>query len=847
MSQFPAEIDLSSLDGTDGFRIPGLAAGDRAGLSVSGAGDVNGDGFADVIIGAPFADTLGKDAGVSYVVFGKAGGFGPNFDLASLDGVNGFQITGEAAFDNNGSSVSSLGDVNGDGFPDLILLAGQATSYNRYSPAGATYVIFGRGSGSPPQVSLSDLNGTNGFKVFGSEYGTISVSSAGDINGDGLTDFIVGSGRPYGTFVVFGKAAGFPASIDPDYVDGSNGFQITDEASRHGVGRSVSSAGDINGDGLADIIVSSTSYNQPRAGTAYVIFGKTSGFSAGLEVSTVDGSNGFKITGEPGGYNSGQILNVSSTGDFNGDGFADIVIGAPGTSPNGRYSGASYVVFGTASGFPANVDLSSLNGSNGFRVNGLAAYDFVGSSVSSAGDVNGDGFDDLIVGASGAAYVIFGHGGPSAPAIDLSALDGTNGFKISGVTGGIGGSVSSAGDINGDGLADIILGASGANASGVNSGAAYVLFGRAPDAAVNRVGTDASQNLVGGESDDTLSGLGGDDRLFGHGGADRLDGGEGDDTLVGGAGADTLSGGVGADTADYWTSPAAVTINLGSGKAAGTLGAGGDAQGDRLLGIENIVGSAFADKLTGDGGANVLTGESGDDKLSGGGGDDTLLGGAGADHLDGGLGKDVMVGGEGNDSYVVDDAGDQVIEAPGQGVDKITSSVSYALPANVEYLTLSGAGTIDGSGNDVDNKLTGNAAANRLDGGAGDDKLNGGAGDDTLIGGTGRDTLTGGDGADVFSFGPAGLADADKLVDFTHGVDRLAVHAGDYGLPTGPLDPANLVLGPSATDHHAEFVYDAARLTLYWDPDGIGGVTKLTVATFSSAITLSASDFVIQA
>src|SRR5262245_42221227 len=121
MSQYPAAIELSGLNGTNGFRIDGEALGDYSGQSVASAGDVNGDGFADLIVGASAADPNGSRSGASWVVFGKASGFGATLALSGLTGSNGFQINGEALNDYSGHSVSSAGDVNGDGFGDVIV------------------------------------------------------------------------------------------------------------------------------------------------------------------------------------------------------------------------------------------------------------------------------------------------------------------------------------------------------------------------------------------------------------------------------------------------------------------------------------------------------------------------------------------------------------------------------------------------------------------------------------------------------------------------------------------------------------------------------------------------------
>ena len=212
----------------------------------------------------------------------------------------------------------------------------------------------------------------------------------------------------------------------------------------------------------------------------------------------------------------------------------------------------------------------------------------------------------------------------------------------------------------------------------------------------------------------------GNDILIGNTVANILNGGAGNDTLIGGAGGDMLEGGAGIDTVDYSgnadVSKGITVTLLAAGVQAFVMGTAINAVGDKVRDIENVIGGAGVDKITGNALAN---------KLEGGGGDDTLDGGAGADDL---------IGGIGNDTYVVDNAGDQISEGLGQGSDQILSSVSYAIAAGqeIEKLTLTGIAAINGTGNEFDNTITGNAGANVLEGGAGNDILDGAAGIDTL-------------------------------------------------------------------------------------------------------------------
>ncbi|MGJ8662387.1 MAG: hypothetical protein ACSHWU_02000 [Marinicella sp.] len=495
-SQIEPVLNLSSLDGTNGFVINGPGISNLLGRSLSVAGDVNGDGIDDLVIGADGADPNGSSSGSAFVVFGSDSGLPHPLNLSDINGSNGFVINGINTGDHLGSSVSAAGDVNDDGIDDMILGA-WGVDFNGDS-IGSSYVVFGNSTGFPHPLNLSEVDGTNGFVIIGvnaEDHSGWSASSAGDINGDGIDDVIIGAwgAGPDGviwagsSYVVFGDSE-ISNPFNLSTLNGHNGFVINGVNTSDFSGLSVSAAGDINGDGIDDVIVGAYGANS-FSGSSYVVFGSDSGIPNPLNLSDIDGLNGFVINGANSSDWSGY--SVSAAGDVNNDGIDDVIVGAFGVDPNGlSRAGSSYVVFGSDSGLSHPLNLSDINGTNGFVLNGVNASDDSGRSVSAAGDVNGDGIDDVIIGAgrsnpnglslAGSSYVVFGSKSGLPHALELSDLNGTNGFVINGANtedrSGV--SVSAAGDVNGDGVDDVIIGAPGADPNGISSaGSSYVVFG----------------------------------------------------------------------------------------------------------------------------------------------------------------------------------------------------------------------------------------------------------------------------------------------------------------------------------------------------------------------------------
>ena len=303
-----------------------------------------------------------------------------------------------------------------------------------------------------------------------------------------------------------------------------------------------------------------------------------------------------------------------------------------------------------------------------------------------------------------------------------------------------------------------------------------------------------------------------------------------------------------ADTTQVSISGGVVTINPTSNLAAGesyyiTLDSTAfhDTALNDFAGISNpdtFNFKAATSIITGNSSANTLSGTDGADTIKGMGGNDTLKGMGGNDSIDGGTGSDKLAGGTGDDTYYVDSTGDTVTEGSGAGTDTVYSSVSFTLGTNVENLYLTGSGSANGTGNGLNNILSGNNAAN---------KLNGSTGDDTLYGKGGVDTLTGGSGKDSFVFDTA-LGSIDKIVDFNATDDTIVLSKSIFAaasLSIGTLDASQFFTGTSAGDASDRFVYNSSTGALYYDADGIGGAAQQQIATLSTGLALTAADFLL--
>ncbi|MEQ9640074.1 MAG: calcium-binding protein [Alphaproteobacteria bacterium] len=825
-----AQADIDSL-GDGGKRI--LSSGNL----VNGVGDINGDGLDDV----GFSVLSPNASGSLFIAFGSDD---PNVipNRIGPDGGLLIEASKRIGIDYVAYSFSGAGDFNGDGIDDLLVPHLYAHSDDDF-----VGVIFGSADGLPSSIDLDNL-GSQGLRI---NERAVSVDGIGDFNGDGIDDII---GSAVGeAFVVFGEQ-GTTADVDVENL-GTRGIRIT-PADASSAYLEAAAAGDFNGDGYADVVVSNRSYD--GVGAVYLLFGSPDPSDIALDDL---GTAGIRISGH---LDSTRIgYRTDGIGDFNGDGYDDIVFGlrSPTLTPDVNLYDPliGYVVFGGPN--PQSFNLADLTEESGEYI--VDAISSGGSflDIDGIGDVNDDGFADFAVVAGRDTHLIYGR--PTPETVDRHRVGDTGSDSL----------------IGGEGR-DTLEGSSGYDV------------------------------LRGLETDDTLYGGGGNDWLFGGAGNDLLDGATGSDILFGGPGDDTLTGagkqivfggtghdlinatsgrdlfsfapGDGADTitgfsashdwlsidgvnelSDLVITPTSggVVLQLAaeagnptlsiflSGVPASALSNGNlydfallpeaftnEAEPEAIFGSltgddgdNTLVGGPFEDYFSGGDGNDLMTGGIGDDTLEGGTDDDVLFGGGGNDVLRGGAGADSLAGGdhsdtlvgEGGDDTLSGDSGDDWLQGDtgndsldgGGGSDTLFGGLGgdalTGADGNDQLLGDDGADTLKGgAGHDVlvggadddllvggegNDNLVGDAGSDRLEGGAGDDTLAGGEGDDSLFGDAGNDRLLGGLGADLLDGG-----DGDDTLDGENGAATLSGGAGNDLLRGG--NDNDLLAGGNGAD-----------------------------------------------
>ncbi len=784
--------------------------------------------------------------------------FNIQLSINDLDGSNGFVLTGAGVHDGGI-------DINGDGIDDLI--------------AGSTVnetisVLFGNAADRTATVDIANLDGSDGFVIDGgTNAGTFprSAAAGGDFNGDGINDFSI-SGRtifttpapnnnqtePGDAIIIFGQAAptSFGASADATALAD---VRLTGIDDRDGLGNSMAFA-NVNGDAFDDLIISAPNREFDAingVGQVYVVFGGAT-VTGDIDPAALDGTDGFRLTGIDQFDRAGQ--QVESVGDFNNDGFSDFAFTTRGETLNGEAEGNTYLIFGTAGGFAAELDLRTLDGSDGVRMFSSDDNETLTFSIGQAGDFNGDGFDDLVLGAPngesgntgdfGQISVIFGTDAAQDGAFDIDTLNGSNGFNVFGGRVGdeFGEDIAFGQDFNGDGFADIVVGAPLTDRSGnfVGRGEVSIILGRPEDPTggavrtinqidgngVIQIGGIATNSLFGtavsyvgdinGDGFADISAVGrdanGDFGEFIVNGAATLEDGvattlETDTVAINVFASSTFAplnarlteiDGQSVQNGDQVVTADGSTVRVidaGNGDVEFTPGddfgvlALGDTDTDEFgFSVGGFADAIIAVTIQGvDSDNDLVSGTNGNDILNGGIGNDQITDDFGADRLNGDAGDDDLTSGRSND--ILDGGTGADIMRGGLGndrylVDDAADQVIELANEGTDLVEASGAFTFVLPTNVENLNLIGDTDGS---GNGADNRINGGAGANIIRGGGGRDIIGGEDGDDIL-LGQVG----DDALRGGAGLDNLQGAEGDDVLFGG--DDADTLFGNDDDD-----------------------------------------------
>jgi uncharacterized repeat protein (TIGR01451 family) len=469
----------------------GASKYDYIGRGLAMVGDANGDGYDDFLLGAYNATGNGTQVGVgvaSLVLGRPAADWGTGFDAINQADAT---FSGEDYLSRTGYSVAGAGDVNGDGYDDFLIGADRYDASSTLTQTGKVYLVLGRAAadwGKGFDLALADASFI-GEAAY--DYAGYAVSAAGDVNGDGYDDFLVGAfgvdgggscseaGRAY--LLLGRQAADWGQNVSL-----SNADVVFLSENCNDTGYAVAGVGDVNGDSYSDLLIGAHAADDSavNAGKVYLVLGRaTAGWSHDFDLANADAS----FVGEANGDRAGMAL--AGAGDVDQDGFADFLIGAPNNDDGGIHAGKTYVILGRqAADWGQNVSLANADAS----FQGAHSEDYVGSALAGAGDVNRDGYDDFLIGAylfdssevltnSGRAYLVLGRPsgwqtdtnlGNADTATDIFALDGEAEGDDAGT------SLAGGGDVNGDGFADYLVGAPYNDENGDRAGKAYLMLGK---------------------------------------------------------------------------------------------------------------------------------------------------------------------------------------------------------------------------------------------------------------------------------------------------------------------------------------------------------------------------------